>query len=244
MTTADDATVRVVAVRGTFDQCQTMIKEAFASVPGLLAVNSINFARIAAQVGYYLHAAARIGGAFEVVVPTGNFGNAYSAWMAQQMGAPIERVVIANNANRYLADLVQGGGEAASEVVATLAPAMDIQKPSNLERLPVDARGRFGAGWADDSEIRVTIAAVDRDHGYLLDPHTATAWKVAGEHQGELPQMVVSTAHPAKFAAVVGEAIGRPPELPPRLMAVRSAPERYTTIDPSLSALTEVLLGD
>lgn len=241
MTTVDDPDVTVVSVRGTFDQCQTMIKEAFAALPGLLALNSINFARIAAQVGYYLHCAARIRGAFEVVVPTGNFGNAYSAWMAQQMGAPIQRVVIANNANRYLSDLVRGDPETDSGVVATLAPAMDILTPSNLERLPDDARGDFGAGWADDAEIRATIATVERDHGYLLDPHTATAWKVAGEQDGGLPQVVVATAHPAKFGDVVEQAIGRPPELPPRLMAVRSAPERYSTIDPSLSALTELI---
>lgn len=241
MTTVDDPNVTVVAVRGTFDQCQTMIKEAFAALPGLLAVNSINFARIAAQVGYYLYCAARIRGAFEVVVPTGNFGNAYSAWMAQQMGAPIQRVVIANNANRYLSDLVRGDPDTDSGVVATLAPAMDILKPSNLERLPDDARGGFGAGWADDAEIRATIATVEGDHGYLLDPHTATAWKVAGEQDGGLPQVVVATAHPAKFGDVVEQAIGRPPDLPPRLMAVRSAPERYTTIDPSLSALTELI---
>src|SRR5690606_34325867 len=96
MTTVDDETVTVLAVRGTFDDCQAMVKEAFRRRPELLAVNSINFARVAVQVGYYIHAAARLGGRFEVVVPTGNFGNAYSAWVASQMGVPIERVIVAN----------------------------------------------------------------------------------------------------------------------------------------------------
>jgi threonine synthase len=90
MTTFTDPDVVVVAVRGTFDDCQRMVKEAFSYTPGLLAVNSINWARVAAQVGYYLHAAARIGQPFDVVVPTGNFGNAYSCWVARKMGAPIE----------------------------------------------------------------------------------------------------------------------------------------------------------
>lgn len=241
MTTVDDPSVRVVAVRGTFDECQAMIKEAFAGVAGLLAVNSINFARVAAQAGYYLYAAARISGPFEVVVPTGNFGNAYAAWIAGQMGAPIERVVVANNANHFLADLVKHGSARESRVMVTVAPAMDIQKPSNLERLPRDARLGFGAGWADDAEIRATIADVVRDHGYLLDPHTATAWKVAGEQDRGLPQVIVSTAHPAKFPDVVEEATGERPELPPRLRAVITAPERYITIEPSLSALAEVI---
>jgi threonine synthase len=243
MTTVDDPDVSVLAVRGTFDQCQAMVKEALATVPGLLAVNSINFARVAAQVGYYIYVAARIGEPFGVVVPTGNFGNAYSCWMARQMGAPIEQMVIANNANHDLADLMTTGAELGSEVVATVAPAMDIQRPSNLERLPVEARAEFGAGWAGDEEIKATIAIVDRAYGYLLDPHTATAWKVAGEHPSDHRQLVVSTAHPAKFSDVVEEASGRRPELPERLGVLTELPERYTTIDPSHSELIDLIGG-
>jgi threonine synthase len=88
MTTVTETNVTAVAVRGNFDDCQTLVKEAF-SRHDLLAINSINWARVAAQVGYYIYAAATIGEPFDVVVPTGNFGNAYSCWVAKQMGLPI-----------------------------------------------------------------------------------------------------------------------------------------------------------
>jgi threonine synthase len=241
MTTVTEDDVVVVAVRGTFDDCQAMVKEAFRAVPGLLAVNSINWARIAAQVGYYLHAAARIGEPFDVVVPTGNFGNAYSCWMAKQMGAPIETIVLANNANHFLADLVATGEAAGTEVIPTVAPAMDIQVPSNLERLRGRPGAEFMAGWVDDDHIRATIAAVEARHGYLLDPHTAVAWEVGGRLAGDHPQLVVATAHPAKFAKVVMEATGVAPQIPDRLRHVMTDPERVVTIEPTSSALIPLL---
>ena len=241
MTTVPDEGVTVVAVRGTFDDCQALAKQAFSQIPGLLAVNSINWARVAAQVGYYLYTAARIGESFDVVVPTGNFGNVYSSWIAREMGAPIDTIVIATNANRYLADLVQTGHADPGQVIPTHAPAMDIQVPSNLERLPVEARRSFRAGAVDDEGIRATIARVDADHGYLLDPHTATAWSVGGEHRSDRLQVVVATAHPAKFPEVVEEATGRRPEVPESLARVMDLPERYVTIDPDLGQLLGVL---
>lgn len=241
MTTVDDPSVTVLAVRGTFDDCQAMVKEAFGRRPDLLAVNSINFARIAVQAGYYVHAAARMGGPFEVVVPTGNFGNAYSAWTARRMGAPIARVVVATNANRYLADLITRGVDQRSEVVATLAPAMDIQVPSNFERLPAVARSEFAAGWADDAAIEATIAEVHDDHGYLLDPHTAAAWKVSSELSGDLPRLIVGTAHPAKFSEVVARATGVAPEMPPSLARLVDLPEQHRTIDATPDALSGFL---
>lgn len=237
MTTVDDEMVTVLAVRGTFDDCQAMVKEAFRRKPDLLAVNSINFARIAVQAGYYVHAAARMDGPFAVSVPTGNFGNAYSAWTARQMGAPIERLVVATNANRYLADLLTTGVDMRAEVIPTVAPAMDIQVPSNFERLPISARADFAAGWADDSAISATIADVHREHGYLLDPHTAAAWKVSSEIPAEAPKLVVGTASPAKFADVVAAATGQPPEFPPILARLGDLPELHRTIDASPEAL-------
>lgn len=241
MTTVDDETVTVLAVRGTFDDCQAMVKEAFRRRPELLAVNSINFARVAVQVGYYIHAAARLGGRFEVVVPTGNFGNAYSAWVASQMGVPIERVIVANNANRYLADLLETGRDRVSEVIATVAPAMDIQVPSNLERLPVGARSGFVAGWATDDDISSTIDRVWAENGYLLDPHTAAGWKVGSEHRTTVSQMVVATAHPAKFPDIVAEATGINPEIPETLAGLDRLPERHRTIEADPEALLREL---
>jgi len=232
MTGVPDRNVHAVAVRGTFDDCQRMVKEAFALHPLLLAINSINWARIAAQAGYHIHAAARIGGPVDVVVPTGNFGNAYSCWLAKQMGAPIETITIANNANHGLSDLVNTGSRTETSVVPTLAPAMDIQVPSNLERFPGDPAEEFSASWCDDNQIRSTIEAVQETYGYRLDPHTATAWHAGDQNRTDRPQLVVATAHPAKFDDLLA---------PPIWFPALSDRERVVTIDASNSELTNLI---
>ena len=237
MTTVEDENVAAVAVRGNFDDCQAMVKDAFRRHQGLLAFNSINWARVAAQTGYYVYLAARMGEPFDVVVPTGNFGNVLSCWVARQMGAPIEAMTIANNANRGLSDLVNTGSMGDRDVVPTLAPAMDVTVPSNLERFTGDPVKAFNAGYATDDDLLATIATVDREHGYLLDPHTAAAWHVGEAFQGDRPQVVVGTAHPAKFGDAVEKAVGRPPAIPPGFEDLSTRPERVTVIDPDPSEL-------
>ncbi len=247
MTTVAAPNVTVLSVAGTFDDCQRMIKEAFRSRSGLASANSINWGRLASQVGYYLSAAARNVGPFEVVIPTGNFGNAYSAWIARLMGVPIQQIVIATNANKVLFDLYGRGEVAADKAVATLAPAMDIQVPSNLERYlsdhdPSAFAGDFRAGWADDSTILETIARVYETHGVLIDPHTAAAWAVADTLETpEVPRVVVSTAHPAKFAATIERATGITPEVPEWGIIDPDLPEHSAEIPPELEALLEHL---
>jgi threonine synthase len=241
MTTVEDDNVLAVGVKGTFDDCQAMVKAAFRRHRGLLAINSINWARVAAQVGYYLFLAGRMQEPFDIVVPTGNFGNVLSGWVAKQMGAPIGVIAIANNANRGLARLVNTGSMGESQVIPTLAPAMDINVPSNLERFSGDPSRVFLAGHADDRQILATIAEVDRAHGYLLDPHTATAWFVAGSLPRERPQVVVGTAHPAKFAEAVEQSVGRRPEPPPGFDDLSSKPERTSLIEVDPSDLDRLL---
>lgn len=235
MTTVADPNTRAVAVRGTFDDCQRIVKEAFAAYPHLLAVNSINWARIAAQVGFHVHAAARMGQPYDLVIPTGNFGHVYSAWTAKQMGAPIETITIANNANHGLYDLVTTGTMPPAEVLATSAPSMDIQVPSNLERFTGDPTTEFAASWSDDTEIARTIEQVVSEHGYLLDPHTATGWRAANETRTGRPQLVVATAHPSKFDERV-----TPPEW---FGSFDGLEERIITIDPNLSQLEHRLIS-
>ncbi len=241
MTTVDDENVTVAAVKGNFDDCQALVKGALRRHDGLLVFNSINWARVAAQTGYYVFLAGRMGGPFDVVVPTGNFGNILSCWVAQQMGAPIGAMTIANNANRGLSNLVNVGSMGDEEVIPTLAPAMDVTVPSNLERFTGNPADAFVAGYAEDDEILETIAAVDREHGYVLDPHTAAAWHVGGAFLGDLPQVVVGTAHPAKFADAVQRALGRPPETPPGFEDLSDRPERVTLIDADPSALDTLI---
>lgn len=210
-----------------------MVKEAFATHDHLLAINSINWTRVAAQVGFHVHAAGRMGEPYDIVVPTGNFGNVYSAWIAKQMGAHIETIIIANNANHGLSDLVNTGRITQTDVVSTLAPAMDIQVPSNLERFPGDPTTEFRASWSNDTQIAQTIADIDRAHDYRLDPHTATAWRAAEETRGGRPQLVVATAHPAKFDDGV-----TPPEW---FQSLEGLDERQVTIDANTSELEHLI---
>ena len=233
MTTVPDGNVQAVAVRGTFDDCQRMVKEAFAHDPRLLAVNSINWARVAAQAGFHVCAAARIGEPFDVVIPSGNFGNVYSCWLAKQMGASIETITIANNANHGLSDLVNTGVMPETRVVPTRAPAMDIQVPSNLERFTADPAQEFRASWSDDRQIGETIGLVATRHNYRIDPHTATAWRAGDEARTERPLQVVATAHPSKFDDSIP-----PPDWYPSLAGLE---ERVVTIDPETSDLAHLL---
>lgn len=145
MTTVPDANVRAVAVAGTFDDCQRLVKQAFTILGDrypLGAVNSINWARIVAQSAYYAHTAQRLDEPVRFVVPTGNFGNVFAGHLARRMGAAISGLVVANNANHGLADLIDTGILRVGAVEHTVAPAMDIQVPSNLERYLFEAVGR------------------------------------------------------------------------------------------------------
>ncbi len=148
MTTVDAANVHAVALEGTFDDCQRIVKELFADTAlreraGLAAMNSINWARIAAQVAYYAWATASLGDRSLVfAVPTGNFGNVLSGWVARASGMPLERLVIGSNANDILPRLLESGRLETRGVVHTLSPSMDIQISSNLERLLFELYGR------------------------------------------------------------------------------------------------------
>lgn len=143
MTTLDAPNVHAVAVDGTFDDCQDLVKamfadEAFRARVGLSAVNSINWARVMAQIVYYVWAAQQLDrrdAPITFCVPTGNFGNVFAGHVAHRMGLPVERFIVASNTNDILTRLIATGTMVAEEVVPTLSPSMDIQISSNLERL-------------------------------------------------------------------------------------------------------------
>jgi threonine synthase len=150
MTTAADANVGCVAVSGTFDDCQAIVKQAFQDkslrqAVDLSGVNSINFARIAAQAVYYFTSAVALGApqrAVSFCVPSGNFGDAFAGYVATRMGLPLARIVVATNANDILATAFETGRYERGQVHATMSPAMDIQSASNFERLYFEAVGR------------------------------------------------------------------------------------------------------
>jgi len=178
MTTVDAPNAHAVAIEGTFDDCQDLVKALFADTAlrrdlSLSAMNSINFARIAAQIVYYIAAGLALGSPARpasFTVPTGNFGNVYAAHLARAMGLPIERLVLATNANDILARYLASGAMTITEVRPSLSPSMDIQVASNFERLLFELKGRNGAAVAQ------SIAAFRRD-GAL--PHDDQAWQAA-----------------------------------------------------------------
>lgn len=153
MTTVDAENVHAIAVEGTFDDCQNLVKamfnhHAFRDEIGLSGVNSINWARIAAQVVYYFTSAVALGGPARKVsfaVPTGNFGDVLAGFVAKRMGLPIERLLIGTNSNDILARTLASGAYEMRGVAATTSPSMDIQISSNFERLLFEAHGRDGA---------------------------------------------------------------------------------------------------
>jgi threonine synthase len=261
MTAVDAPNVHNVAVEGTFDDCQGMVKALLAEEPlrselRLAAMNSINWARVATQTGYYVWAATRLGPC-TFAVPSGNFGNALAGWVAARMGAPVAHLVVGTGRNDLLARWLETGFVEPGAVVATVAPAMDVQVPSNVERLwfelldrdaerlggllerlrtdgrieaprdPMLSGVRF-----DDDEIRAVMAATYRDTGVVVDPHTAVAVGAARRRvaAGAGPVVAVATAHPAKFPETVIEATGMRPEVPERLAAVMARAERYETV--------------
>ena len=232
--------VHAFAVDGTFDDCQRLVKAAFADrelsrALGLTSANSINLGRLLPQAVYYVHAAAQLmeswpGKTPLVVVPSGNFGNLTAGLLAHRLGLHRlgAKFVAATNANdvvpRYLAE----GIFEPKDSVRTLSNAMDVGDPSNLARIrhlygdEVEALRRDVRGVAvDDETTRETIGRVDRDHGILLDPHTAVGWHAAEQvlphHDDDTVAIVLATAHPSKFAETVEPVIGREIELPERL---------------------------
>src|SRR3954447_6463375 len=178
MTTSGVANAHALAIEGNFDDCQDIVKALFADVRlrrdlNLSAVNSINFARVAAQIVYYVAAGLALGApprAVSFSVPTGNFGNVYAGHLARALGLPIERLIVGTNANDVLARYLSSGEMVVAPVIPSLSPSMDIQVASNFERLLFELKGRSGAA--------VTAALRRfRDTGAL--PVDEQAWRAA-----------------------------------------------------------------
>ena len=254
--------VTALRVAGSFDECQSMVKQAFADaelrarVP-LSSANSISLGRLLPQMAYYAHSALahRHGGGspLNFVVPTGNLGNAVAGILARACGLPIGRIVLATNANRVLPDFFGGADYAPQASVATIANAMDVGAPSNFERLrwlypdSTRLRGEFRAFSVNDAQIRATISDRCARYGEVFCPHTATAVHVlerlrADGEPGDWT--VVATAHPAKFDSVIEPLIGRPIAVPAALAALLSRPAHAEPLLATYPALRSRLLAD
>ncbi len=239
MTTADADNIRAVAVAGDFDDCQAIVKALFRDRPfadevSLSAVNSINFARIAAQSVYYLTAAAALGAParpVSFIVPTGNFGDAFAGWAAWRMGLPIAAITVATNSNDILARALATGRYARAALTATSSPAMDIQSASNFERLVFEATGRDAAATRrvfevfDQSGAVELDAAVRRGFGPIAGGVRADEAQVDAAMRESLGTGGVVDPHTAVALAALGAA--GPDDRGPRVALSTAHPAKF-----------------
>lgn len=253
--------VRTFAVRGTFDDCQRMVKEAFldpalGKTHQLSSANSINIGRLLPQMVYYAKAGLELwretGKRANFIVPAGNLGNSLACIWARHIGLPIGEIVLATNANQTVTEFLRTGEWSPRASVATLASAMDVGNPSNMERLRAlhpefdELQSQIGASSVDDIEIRGTIRRDSHELGQIWCPHTATAAKVFRRLLSRGARghwVIVATAHPAKFNDIVEPQIGREVAVPPQLAKLLSLPRQETELEPTLEALRAQLQG-
>jgi threonine synthase len=272
MYSLQDANIHNLAVTGVFDDCQDVVKKvnadaAFKRKHRIGAVNSINWARIAAQVVYYFKgyfaATASDAESVSFAVPSGNFGNIYAGYVARCMGLPIRKLILATNENDVLDEFFRTGlYRARSSALATSSPSMDISKASNFERYAFDLLERDGAkvkryfssaegfdlsliprpgfvsGRSTHADRLATIRGIHAKYGVTIDPHTADGVKVGLAHrEAGVPLVCLETALPAKFAATIREALGREPELPPGFERLEAMPQRFEVVAPDAEAV-------
>jgi threonine synthase len=254
--------VQSLAVRGTFDDCQRLVKAAFVDEATrarfeLSSANSINVGRLLPQAAYYVAASLDVwrhtGEPASFIIPSGNLGNATACVWARLFGAPIGQIVLAHNANRTVPDYLHDGVLRVRPSIATLASAMDVGNPSNLERLSSlypDAPtlgAALSAVSVSDAQIRARICADYRHYGVIWCPHTATAAEVyaqlAPQRREQGRWVLVATAHPAKFSEIVQPLIDAPLPMPENLARLYARASKYTEIDADLAALRRELSG-
>ncbi|HET7817220.1 MAG TPA: threonine synthase [Sphingomicrobium sp.] len=248
--------VEAIEVHGDFDDCQRLVKAAFADARlsaecRLTSANSINIGRLLPQVAYAAHAAVRL---FEAtgqkpgfVVPSGNLGHGFAVLLARAMGIPLGPVVLATNANRTLKDWSSTGRYDPRPSVQTLANAMDVGDPSNFERVAALAPQlrEVRVERVTDAQIVTRIRAEHCATGYVWCPHSATAveaWsRLPESERQERPWIAAATAHPYKFAETVEPLIGEAVEPTPALAAIGDRRVHKRSIRPRLDDLAHTL---
>ena len=248
--------ITAVSVRGTFDDCQRLVKQAFADDElrkqvWLTPANSINLGRLLPQVFYYF-VLARLAGTPIVSVPSGNFGNLTAGLIAKRIGLPVRHFVAATNVNDVVPEYLRSGIYEPRPSVRTVANAMDVGAPSNFERMralyddDIDRMRQDVKGKAfEDARVVEEIGRVYRERGYLLDPHGAIAWlglQQALEADPTATGVFLATAHPAKFREVVEPAIGQPVELPAALAVAVARPRHSVPLAASYPELVDLVL--
>ena len=254
----EEGNVRALAVEGSFDDCQALVKEAFADetlaqAHGLMSANSINIGRVIPQSFYYYWASLKLKAHYPdepltISVPSGNLGNLTGGLMALRMGAPIDRFIVAHNVNDPFVEYLATSVFRPRASVRTLSNAMDVGRPNNFARIlalfggDADAiRERCWGASFSDAETKAHMRAVHDATGYVMCPHTAIGHAAVRAYKENIDDrgvfLTMATAHPVKFADLVEDVIGAPVNAPPVLAAALSARYDITAIEPALPAL-------
>ncbi len=246
--------IHTIAVEADFDACQSLAKTCFTDGDfvqryGLNSANSINVARLIAQVTYYFEAAAQSHGKAPVVsVPSGNFGNLTAGLIAQSLGAPIKAFVAGTNANDTVPRYLHSGTWEAHDTIATMSNAMDVSSPNNWPRIEElfatslrSLRVELRSCTVSEAETSAAIKAL-YDRGYLSEPHGAVAYASLVKNLEDTESGIfLGTAHPAKFWQSVEQILGIQVELPEELIAVEGKPVLSTTISPDVVTLKALI---
>ncbi|WP_114782565.1 threonine synthase [Botryobacter ruber] len=255
--------IRAVAVEGTFDDCQSLVKQAFsdpelAKEMQLSSANSINVARWLPQMVYYFYAwgqwkkleHTRPAEELTISVPSGNFGNLAAGLIARKMGLPITYFIAATNRNKVVPDYLESGVYSPVPSVATIANAMDVGSPNNFPRIQemfgnnLEAIQQVVKGfWADDEEVKAAIKETEAKDDYVLDPHGAIAYLALKKYLPALHTtgIFLETAHPAKFKQSIDEILGGDIALPEQLQAFLNRPKQSASIKNDFTMLSDLL---
>jgi len=237
MTSVIQDNVLNIAVEGSYDDCQRIAKELLSENPfnrKLISLNSINWLRVMGQVSYYVWLTKQFTSPINVAIPSGNFGNAYSAWFGRSNGLPINKILCSTNVNDVLRRFIETGELAPEKTLPSVAPSMDIQIPSSLERLifditdvaldfyttlskenkaklsveqVIELNHIFSSNTFLDDAIKTEIKSLFKEFGSIFDPHSVTSIRMALDNDDSVPTVAVASASPEKFSNVISPII-------------------------------------
>ena len=265
MTSVTEPNVLNIAIEGSYDDCQRIVKEMLSKNPfnrRLISLNSINWLRVMGQVSYYVWLTNQFSSPINVAIPSGNFGNAYSAWFGRSHGLAINNILCSTNVNDVLNRFISSGTLEPQITQPSIAPSMDIQIPSSLERLVFDLEGNtsplydslietqkfnlsddstrklqqvFSSKTFLDEEIKSEIVSIYEMSNIIFDPHSVTSIGMSLEQTDKLPTIAVCTASPEKFSESINSVISS------YEVVNNSESESFLTLDNTVSVVEEAI---
>ena len=265
MTSVTEPNVLNIAIEGSYDDCQRIVKEMLSKNPfnrRLISLNSINWLRVMGQVSYYVWLTNQFSSPINVAIPSGNFGNAYSAWFGRSHGLAINNILCSTNVNDVLNRFISSGTLEPQTTQPSIAPSMDIQIPSSLERLVFDLEGNttslydslvetqkfnlsgdsirklqqvFSSKTFLDEEIKSEIVSIYEMSNIIFDPHSVTSIGMSLEQTDKLPTIAVCTASPEKFSESINSVISS------YEVVNNSASESFLTLENTVSVVEEAI---